>query len=178
MRSHFIRFGFILLSSAAVAAACTTAHRIGLPRGSEARVRGSGSPGTDGPVTKRLLDCSQRPGTAQGDAAAAHGRPTVARNGLGDVLEIPADAVPPETDVKIVRGTGRPYRWVEASTGSAPPPGRLTIDLRGCRQGVAGLIIVRWVPALSAWDSVGGTVTDSTITANLPHLSVYAVAGG
>jgi len=177
MRFHFIRFGFILLA----AAACTTAHRVGLPRGSEVRVRGSGSPGTAGRVEeRRLLDCSQPTGAVHGKANAQHGRPTVASNGLGDSLRLAPDVVPANTEVKIARGSSMKYRWVDVSAGSVTPtpPATLTIDLRGCTQGKTGLFIVRWVPALSVWDSVGGTVTDSTITANLTHLSVYAIAGG
>lgn len=180
MRSHFIRFGFILLSAAAIAAACTTAQRIGLPRESEVRVRGSGSPGTAGYVsTKRLLDCAQPTGGAHASVTAVRGRPSVAHNGLGDVLQVPADAVSEGKNVEITRGStsGITYRWVDA-TADSTPPATLTIDLHGCKQGVTRLIIVRWVPALMVWDSVGGTVTDSTITANLPHLSVYAIAGG
>ncbi|MFL5540966.1 MAG: hypothetical protein ACJ8J0_18380 [Longimicrobiaceae bacterium] len=181
MRSHSIRFGFILLSAAAaVAAACTTAHRVGLPRRSEARVRVHGDAGAGRLVTSTLLDCRAMTGSAHGNVAAVRGRPSVARNGLGDVLQLPADAVPAGTDVKVSRGSGRPYRWVDASAGTVTPtpPATLTIDLHGCTHGATDLIIVRWVPALSAWDSVGGVVTDSTITVSVPHLSVYAVAGG
>ncbi|MFL5542466.1 MAG: hypothetical protein ACJ8J0_25995 [Longimicrobiaceae bacterium] len=178
MRSHFIRFG--LIPAAAVAAACTTAHRAGLPERSEARVRvhPAGHPGPAGLVTKPLLACRAPAHDVSGSVGAAAGSRSVARNGLGDVLAVPADAVPAGTSVKVVRGPGRTYRWVEASAGSAAPPATLTIDLRGCTQGKTGLFIVRWVPALSAWDSVGGTVADSAITADLPHLSIYAVVGG
>lgn len=178
MRSHFIRFGFILLSAAAIAAACTTAYRLDLPKDREVRVRvhpGSSFHPTDGEFT--TLQLSSCPEPAQNDSGfvvAVAGARSVARNSAGDVLEIAADSVLAGTVVKIVRPRGRSYRWVIATAGGRTPPARLTIDLAGCTL-FPKMTIVRLNG--TAWDDVIGKVSGTTITADLDHLSIYAIAG-
>jgi len=181
MRSQSIRFGLIVLCAAAVFAACTTAHRATLPAtGGDIRVRvqpGAGylRPEGDSVAVLRLLDCTQPERDQAAHTYALRGRPTVARNEVGDAVEIAADAVRPGTRVGIVRPRGRPYRWVVPSNGGATSEAALTIDLRGCTPD-PGTTVVHWTGR--RWVDMGGVVRGSAITVRLPHLSIYAVAGG
>ena len=51
----------------------------------------------------------------------------------------------------------------------------LTIDLTGCED-PTGASVVLWGGG-DNWTDMGGTVSGSTITVELPHFSIYAVAG-
>ena len=161
-------FGASLLASSA-----------GLPRDAgEIRVRvrpGGHYLRTEGGVgVLRLLECTPPGQDVGGETRMARGQPAVARNGLGDVLEIPADAAPPNTPVQIIRHAGRPYRWVSANAGGPVRSAALTIDLAGCAAAPA-MTIVRFTGG--EWEDVGGQLQGTAITAQLPHLSIYAVAG-
>jgi hypothetical protein len=180
MRRLPTRLALALLLGAS--GACSIAHLAHLPAtGGEIRVRTR--PGghylrteAGGVGVLRLVDCPQPAHDHAGEAHAVPGHPTIARDADGDALEVAADAVPPGTRLKIVRHGGRPYRWVTAHHGHAAHYA-LTIDLRGCTLR-PDLTVVHWTG--HRWEDMGGlpgTPGDSTITTQLPHLSIYAVAG-
>lgn len=123
----------------------------------------------------RLLNCPAPPGDVAGRTTVGAGR-TVAFNATGDSLIIPAGGASAGTAVEIVRRAGRPYRWVAAAAGTGPTPAALTVNLGGCAR-TGTLTVVRWTGS-PLWDDVGGTVAGSSITVQLPHLSIYALAGG
>ena len=176
--SNRLALAFVLCASA-IAGSCSLARLAHLPEsGGEIRVRAR--PGgryvrTEGDsiAILRLEGCAPTPDRERGHGYAYGRRPTVVRNPLGDALEIPADSVARGTHVKIAR-LERSYRAVAASAHHAKSP-RLTIDLRGCAD-PRTMTVVHWTGR--HWVDVGGTVRDSAITVELPHLSIYVVAGG
>jgi hypothetical protein len=77
--------------------------------------------------------------------------------------------------VEIARRPGAAFRSVEATADAAVSRAVLTIDASGCESD-AGITVVLWQGG-NDWVDVGGTANGSGITAELPHLSVYALAG-
>jgi hypothetical protein len=140
------------------------------PGGSYARMDG------DSVAVLRLLRC---PPAARGD----HGRSqvsnpagrTVARNASGDRLEIPAGGGPAGMAVAITRRPGLPFRSVEVTADAAVTRAILTMDVTGC-ESAPGTTVVLWGGG-DRWDDVGGTLYGTALTAELPHLSIYAIAG-
>jgi hypothetical protein len=171
----------LILGASAAAGACSFARLAGLPATSDeirAQVRTGGRyrrTEGDSLALLHLVNCTQPPRDDRGHQYAMRGQRTVARNESGDAVEIAANAVPPGTHVKIVRPRGRPYRWVLPSNGHRTSEAALTIDLHGCAR-EPGFTVVYWTGR--RWVDVGGEVRDSAITVQLPHLSIYAVAGG
>lgn len=140
------------------------------PGGSYARMEG------DSIAVLRLLRCPPGARDERGRAAVADpGRPTVARNAVGDWLEIPAGAGPAGMSVEISRRPGAAFRSVEATADAAVSRAVLTIDASGC-EGAPGITVVLWQGG-NDWADVGGTMNGTAVTAELPHLSIYALAG-
>jgi hypothetical protein len=164
---------FATRSSNAASAAPPAAGEIRVrvrPGGSYARMEG------DSFAVLRLLRCPPSARDERGRAAVSDpGVPTVARNAVGDWLEIPAGAGPAGMGVEITRRPAAAFRQVEATAGAAVSQARLTIDITGC-ESAPGMTIVL-MRGGNSWDDVGGTVNGSAITADLAHLSIYAVAG-
>jgi hypothetical protein len=140
------------------------------PGGSYARMEG------DSVAVLRLLRCPPSARDERGRSAVSNPAvPTVARNAVGDWLEIPAGAGPAGMSVEIARRPMAAFRQVEATADAAVSRARLTIDVSGCEM-APGMTIVLLTGG-NSWSDVGGTVDGTAITADLPHLSIYAVAG-
>jgi hypothetical protein len=124
----------------------------------------------------RLLRCAPAAREIRGQGRVGNrGERAVADNGVGDRLEVPAGAAPGGVGLEIRRRAGIPFRSVEVSADAAITRALLSIDLTGCED-PSGATVVHWGGG-SDWDDVGGSVAGSTITAELTHLSIYAVAG-
>lgn len=120
-----------------------------------------------------LVRCSQPASDEHGHGSVGAGSRT-ARDRVGDVLEIPPGGAPVGTQINITRKRAASHRFVEASADSAVSSARLSIDLSGCAP-ATGITAVYWDG--SGWTDMGGTVAGSLLTVDLPHLSIYAVAG-
>jgi hypothetical protein len=124
----------------------------------------------------RLLRCAPAARETRGQGRVGNpGERAVADNGAGDRLEIPAGGGRGGMNLEIRRRPGIPFRSVEVNADGAITRAILSIDLTGCED-PAGATVVHWGGG-SNWDDVGGSVAGSTITAELTHLSIYAVAG-
>lgn len=120
-----------------------------------------------------LVKCRQPPHDDNGHGSVGSGHSS-ARNEAGDVLEIPPGGAPPGARIDVTRKRARDFRIVEASASAPVTSARLGIDLTRCRPST-GTTVVRRDSA--GWTDMGGTVAGSVVTADLPHLSIYAVAG-
>jgi hypothetical protein len=174
------RFVLALLLGASAVASCGPDPYAGMPRSSgeiRARVRPGGTYiRTEGESTGvlRLSGCPATEHDAVGQAHAQHGHATIARNAVGDELELAPNAVPEGTTVTIERKGNYEYRTVKAEAHHKYPAARLTIDLTGCTPSTHYTVILRYQ---GQWIDVGGQVHGSAITVDLEHLSIYAVAG-
>lgn len=184
MRAIAPRLGVVLLvASATVAATYATRsrHAAGAPLAAgEIRVRvrpGARYARMDGDfAVLRLLRCPPSAREERGHANVPQGRGrAVARNAVGDQLEIPEGAGPDGMSVEISRHPGTPFRRVQATADAAVSRAVLTIEASGCEI-TPGATIVLWGGG-NDWTDVGGTMNGTAITAELPHLSVYAIAG-
>jgi hypothetical protein len=132
-------------------------------------------PLAEGVALKRLLPCTPASPGEHGRAnAVARGGRALARNADGDQVEI-APGGGRATQVSITRRPGLPYRSVEVNADGEVTRAILTIDLTGCED-PTGASVVLWGGG-DNWTDMGGTVSGSTITVELPHFSIYAVAG-
>jgi len=185
MRSIAPRLAVVLLVAACTLAASYAArsmHAAGSPLAAgeiRVRVRPGGSYARmegDSIAVVRLLRCPPGARDERGRASVADpGASTVARNGVGDVLEIPAGAGPAGMNVEIARRPGLAHRRVEATADAAVTRAFLSIDVSGC-EAASGMTVVLWGGG-NDWTDVGGTLNGTAVTAELPHLSVYALAG-
>jgi hypothetical protein len=140
------------------------------PGGSYARMEG------ESVAVMRLLRCTPAARPEHGRSNRAHAAAsTVARNDVGDQLEIPVGGGPEGMTVEITRRPGMPFRSVEATADAAVTRAILTLDATGCET-TPDTRIVLWSGG-NQWDDVGGTFNGSAVIAELPHLSVYALAG-
>jgi len=185
MRPIAPRLGLVVLASVCTAAAAFATLSAKPPpsplAAGEIRVRvrpGGHYARTEGDsmAVLRLLRCAPAAREQRGRAAVGNpGASTVARNDVGDALEIPPGGGQAGMNVEIARRPGAVFRAVEATADAAVSRALLTIDLTGC-ESASGMTVVL-MQGGNRYDDVGGALNGTAITADLPHLSVYAVAG-
>jgi hypothetical protein len=169
----------VVLVTAAAALARSPARSAATPAG-EIRVhtRAGASyahPRGEGLALKRLLNCMPtEPGEHGRAIAAARGGRALARNAVGDQVEVPPGGGR-AAQVSITRRPGLPFRSVEVTADGEVTRAILTIDLSGC-EAADGTSVVLWGGG-DNWTDMGGTVSGGAITVELPHFSIYAVAG-
>ena len=184
MRAIAPRLGLVLLVVSATAAAsyATRSRHAADSTLAPGEIRVHVRPGAsyarmDGDLAvMRLLRCPASARDERGRANVPQGRGrAVARNAVGDQLEIPEGAGPEGMAVEISRRPGGAHRQVEATADAAVTRAVLSIDVTGCEAAPGMRIVLR--EGGNDWTDVGGTMNGTAITAELPHLSVYAIAG-
>ncbi|HET7229605.1 MAG TPA: hypothetical protein VFJ16_06355 [Longimicrobium sp.] len=99
-------------------------------------------------------------------------------SGRGDQMVLPARAAPQGTRVSLERQAGA-YRSVRAYASAPVKNARISIDITDCTLPTGKRLTVVREVSPDVWEDVGGSVAGGKITTPpLPHLSIYALAGG